>query len=262
MVTTAVIFDLDGTLAYTIEDITTAINKMLDKLGYDKRTLEEVLGYINKGARNLVRLSLPKSVQDVEFIVDSALGIYEEEYEECFLEKTKAYEDVISMLEHLKDMKVRIGVLSNKQDKFVKPMIEKLFGKDTFNVVMGQGPFPTKPNPACALHMCKAMGAKPFRCIFVGDSDIDIKTALNAEMTAIGVSWGYRSVEVLKDAGAHYIAECPEDILKITGEIVERNNAKKKKVKAPRAEKATSAEQKMAAENSAEPREETEQGTE
>ena len=124
----AVILDLDGTLAYTMDDLTTAINGMLTRLGYKSRTKSELLKFINNGAREFVRRSLPKAVQDKELIVDSAVQVYEEEYSKCYIEKTHAYEGMVESLVELKqETKVALAVLSNKQDKFVKDIISKLF---------------------------------------------------------------------------------------------------------------------------------------
>lgn len=207
MASYGIIFDLDGTLAYTLDDIATAVNNMLSKLGYKTRTKAEILKFINNGARELVRRSLPKTVQDVEFIVDSALDVYGEEYSKCYLEKTQAYEGIYDVLKEQKKNGIKLAVLSNKQDRFVKDIIYTLFGKKLFSHVQGQADMPAKPDPESALFVCKQMGVKPSNCIFVGDSDVDIKTAKNAQMTSVGVSWGYREIGVLKEAQADFIVE-------------------------------------------------------
>lgn len=226
MASYGVIFDLDGTLAYTLDDITSAVNNMLTRLGYKTRTKAEILKFINNGARQLVRLSLPKTVQDVEFIVDSALEAYEQEYAKCYLEKTSLYDGMYEGLRALKEKGIKLAVLSNKQDKFVKDIIEKLFGKKFFNFVQGQAGTPAKPDPSTTLYICKQMGVKPANCIFVGDSDVDVKTAQNAEMTSVGVVWGYRDEDVLKNAGADYIVETPTDLCA----LIEMQVANKKQI--------------------------------
>ena len=212
MATNAIIFDLDGTLAYTIEDIQTGVNNMLDRLGYKTRTKAEVLKFINNGARELVRRSLPKSVQDSELIIDTALAVYEEEYAKCYCEKTRVYDGMTEALTSLKKKGYKLAVISNKQDMFVKTIIAKLFDKKLFAVVMGQDKLPPKPDPTSTLLICKQLGAKPSGCIYVGDSDVDMKTAKNADIKSIGVSWGYREVGILNTAGADYIAETPEEM--------------------------------------------------
>lgn len=220
MASNLIIFDLDGTLAYTIDDITTAVNGMLTRLGYKNRTKTEVLKFINNGARELIRRALPKNVQDSELIIDTALALYEEEYAICYCEKTVPYDGIIEMLRALKKKGYKLAVLSNKQDKFVKNMIEKLFEKKLFVSVMGQGKLPPKPDPATILATCKVAGAKINSCILIGDSDVDVKTAKNAGIKSIGVSWGYREVGILNAAGVDFIAENPSEIIDIVEKIL------------------------------------------
>lgn len=209
----AIIFDLDGTLCDTMDDLRTAMNAMLARLGYKMRTRSELIKFINNGAREFVRRSLPKDVQKVEFIVDSALEIYNSEYAKCYCQKTKAYDGIKGMLMDLKGKGYKLAVLSNKQDEFVKYIISKVFGKNLFSVVQGHSSLPTKPNPAAALNVAKQLGVRPSRCVFVGDSDVDVATAINAEMNIIGASWGYRDAQVLRDAGAINIASEPSEVV-------------------------------------------------
>lgn len=211
----ALIFDLDGTLADTMDDLKAGMNAMLTRLGYKNRTKAELLRFINNGSREFVRRSLPKSVQGEEFIVDSALEVYNEEYAKCYCEKTAPFEGIVEMIAELSKEGFKIGVLSNKQERFVKDIIVKLFGKKAFGCVAGHSSLPPKPNPASALTVAKKLGVKPAKCIFVGDSNVDMKTAINAGMKSIGVSWGYRNVTELKEAGAMYIASDASDIVKI-----------------------------------------------
>ncbi|MBO5287422.1 MAG: HAD family hydrolase [Clostridia bacterium] len=215
----AVIFDLDGTLADTMNDLKTGMNGMLTKLGYKNRTKAELLRFINNGSREFVRRSLPKGVQGEDFIIDSALEVYNQEYAKCYCEKTEAFNGIVEMLEELSKEGFKIGVLSNKQDRFVKDIIAKLFNIKLFGCVMGHSTLPPKPNPASALAVAKKLGVKPSKCIFVGDSDVDMKTAINSGMKSIGVSWGYRNVTELKEAGAMYIAGEAGDIVKISKSI-------------------------------------------
>lgn len=211
----AIIFDLDGTLCDTMDDLRTAMNAMLTKLGYKTRSRGELLKFINNGAREFVRRSLPREVQKVDFIVDSALEVYGAEYAKCYFQKTKAFDGIKAVLNELKGRGYKLAVLSNKQDEFVKTIINEVFGKGLFNVVAGHKDLPTKPNPAAAIAIAKQLGARPERCVFIGDSDVDVATAINAQMHIVGVSWGYREAQLLKEAGALNIAEKPEDILTI-----------------------------------------------
>ena len=231
-----IIFDLDGTLADTMDDLKTAMNSALAILGYEPRTKFELLNFINNGSREFVRRSLPTAVQTEDFIIDSTLEIYGQEYEKCFCEKTHAYPGIYEALQVLKNEGFRLGILSNKPDRFVKTIAAKLFGINTFDFVLGQSDLPHKPDPASALYVAKMMGVKMSKCVFVGDSDVDIKTAKNAKMRSIGVSWGYRSEELLVQTGADYIAQSPAEIIEHFRECVrimkmEKNMAKEKENK-------------------------------
>lgn len=223
-----IIFDLDGTLADTMDDLKTAMNSTLSILGYEPRTKFELLNFINNGSREFVRRSLPTAVQTEEFIIESALQIYGYEYEKCFCDKTRAYTGIYETLQALKNEKFKLGVLSNKPDKFVKTIVAKLFGLDTFDFVMGQSNLPHKPDPASANYVAKMIGVKPSKCIFVGDSDIDMKTANNAGMRSIGVSWGYRNADLLTETGANYIADTPGEIIEHAKEIFRISKMEKK----------------------------------
>lgn len=208
-----IIFDLDGTLCDTLDDIRTGVNAVLERLGYKTRTRAEIHRFINHGAKSLIRCSLPKEVQNVDFIVESALSDYNDEYAKCYCDTTCAFEGVDEMLTELKSLGLKLGVLSNKQDPFVRGILEKLFDDDIFTFAMGQAGFPPKPDPASALHVAKSMGLRPDKIVYVGDSDVDVETAINAGMKFIGVNWGYRDEEVLRRAGAVNIATHPSEII-------------------------------------------------
>ena len=225
----AIIFDLDGTLADTMPDLQTAMNGMLTRLGYKTRTRADLLKAINNGAREFVRRSLPRDVQNVDFILQSAIETYEEEYSLCYTQKTAPYEDIEALLMNLRTMGIKISVLSNKQDIFVKDIIGKLFDKKLFSCVQGQAKMPTKPNPTSALMIAKSMGVKPSRCLFIGDSDVDIQTAKNAGMRSVGVCWGYRERKVLEDAGADFIAKEPNDICDIVNSLKDEDEKKRRR---------------------------------
>ncbi len=228
-----IIFDLDGTLCDTIDDIRTAINAMLTRLGYKTRTRPEIIKFINNGARELVRRSLPKEVQKIDFIVDSALEVYAGEYAKCYCHKTKPYEGIKALLMELKGRSYKLAVLSNKQNDFVKTIINTVFDKGLIDMAVGQGSYPAKPDPTSALAIAKSLGSKPNQCVFIGDSDVDIKTAQNAQMLSIGVSWGYREREIFEGMGADYIVDNPEQIIRIVDALEAKYIAEKeaKKIK-------------------------------
>ena len=206
------IFDLDGTLTDTMDDLMTAMNGMLRELGFPTRTKAELLTFINNGAYRFVQLSLPEAIRDDELIMHTALEIYSRHYSTCYAEKTYPYEGMIDALRALKQMGIRLAVLSNKQDPFVKAIVAKLFPEDLFEEVHGQLEHPAKPDPTAALAIAESMGVSAEECIFVGDSDVDVHTAKNAGMVSLGVSWGYRPAPYLLEVGADLIAKIPADI--------------------------------------------------
>ena len=209
----AAIFDLDGTLLDTMNDLLTAMNRMLRELNFPERTYDELLCFINRGARMFVGRSLPegsiKSFDDP--LVDRALAVYARHYKECCLDTTHPFEGVPEAVAALRAAGVKVGVLSNKQDAFVKETIAKLY-PGAFDTVNGQLDLPEKPDPAPALAVAAKLGVKPEECAFIGDSDIDIKTGVNSGMLPVGVTWGYRSEECLLEAGAKLIVHRPEDL--------------------------------------------------
>lgn len=206
----AAIFDLDGTLADTMPDLSTAMNSMLRHFSLPERSNDELIQAINNGAREFVRGSLPQKYHADEDFVTKALEVYTEQYATCYAEKTCPYAGMIQVLENLQKSGLILGVLSNKQDSFVKEIIEKFFPTISFRFVEGQSDLPAKPNPASVLRMAKNMGVSPDQVLFVGDSHVDIQTARNAGMTSIGVTWGYRDETVLRENGAvHIVSDVP-----------------------------------------------------
>ena len=212
----AVIFDLDGTLADTLDSIKHGINLTMETLGYPLSTREDIRAHINHGARNLVRLSLPTAIQNDEEKVNEAYALYNEMYKKVYLEVEKPYEGIVQMLKGLNQKGIKISVLSNKQDPFVVGICNKLLPNGIATEYRGQRVgAPTKPDPTVPLEICAMMGVKPCECAFVGDSDVDMITAKNAGFYAIGVSWGFRPEEMLRQNGADAIAQSARDIEEI-----------------------------------------------
>ena len=210
----AVIFDFDGTLADTIDALREGINMTMEHYGFPLHTNENIKRFINKGARVLVKLSLPEDKQNDEAFLDEALEKYRECYEKVYLHTDRAYDGIPEAIEALRAKGTKLAVLSNKPDAFTKALCKAIFG-DVFEIALGAGDFPHKPDPSAALYVAETLGVKPYECAFIGDSDIDMKTAQNAGMLPVGVSWGFREKEVLTGAGAAYSADVPSNIINI-----------------------------------------------
>ncbi len=210
----AIIFDFDGTLADTVPAIRSGINLTMRALGYPESTSEDVLAHINFGARHLVRLSLPAEYRADEARVDKALALYNEMYERTYMETDRTYAGIPKVLTELNRRGYRIAVMSNKQDPFIVRLCAALLPNGSYVEARGQREgAPTKPDPTVPLEIASLLGVTPQECAFVGDSDVDMKTAQNAGMHPIGVTWGYRSREALLAAGAEHLLESVAELL-------------------------------------------------
>ncbi len=210
------IFDLDGTLAYTIEDLKDSMNEMCRSFGWVELTTEQVLANINCGAMEFVKKSMPKEHQDNEELAKAAYKKYQECYSRGYMNKTVLYPAVKEGIEYLKGKGAKLAVFSNKQDSQTKAVTYHLFSENTFDEVLGHdGRFPHKPCPDGALYITERWGASADEVAFVGDSDVDMMLAQNAGFHKIGVSWGYRPKELLLEKGAELIICGLDDIKRL-----------------------------------------------
>jgi len=204
-----IIFDLDGTIADTGADLSNAINLMLESFGFEKKNQTEILQHINFGARAFVHGCLPD-----EKLLDEALKRYMKFYSEHCFEKTRLYDGISDLIESLHENKIKMCVLSNKQDNMTKKIVCGLLNQKYFvEVLGGSEKFPHKPKPDSVLYLAKRMSIDPCEILYVGDSDVDMYTAINAGMFPLGVTWGYRSESFIVDAGAKKIVNNPGEIL-------------------------------------------------
>lgn len=206
-----IIFDLDGTLLDTLDDLTDSINRMLGQKGYPLRTRDEIREYIGNGAKALVKKALPEGVPDSE--VKECLKIYRGIYLENMYEKTRPYDGVDETLKKLKSLGISIGVVSNKPDEATVRMCRHYFG-DTLDAVVGDSPErKKKPAPDNIYEAISRLGTDSGKILFVGDSDVDMETAHNAGLDCAGVAWGYRPRELLREHGADYIIETASELI-------------------------------------------------
>ncbi len=209
----AVIFDLDGTLLDTLEDLADSVNEMLRNFSCPERSLAEVRQFVGNGMKKLVERSVSADFDMKKF--DSAYEFFRLSYAGNMQNKTKPYDGILKCLEELKNQGKRIVVTSNKNDDAVKNLCREYFGELITLAVGAKEGIPSKPDPTMVNSAIREMGLEKENCIFVGDSDTDILTAKNAGLKSVGVLWGFRDRAVLERAEADFIISSPEEIIAI-----------------------------------------------
>jgi phosphoglycolate phosphatase len=210
-----IIFDLDGTLVDTIDDIGAAVNHALTKQDFPSQTRETYLRLVGNGWRNLTTLSLPEDARN-EQTIDTVFADSFAYYEAHPVVHSKPYPGIRELTAELRGKRIKTAVLSNKPDSLTQTIIAALFPRDTFDLVQGdRSGIPRKPDPGVTWDMLTEMGFSPRDAIFIGDSEVDIQTAHNADCHALGVSWGFRSHAALEAAGADRIIDEPDELLEL-----------------------------------------------
>ncbi len=206
------IFDLDGTLVNSLADIAEASNYAMRSLGFLEHELSSFNYFVGDGVKKLMERVLPDDRQEM---IDTALELYNEYYNENYTVKTYAYDGIRETLEKLKSRGTVLAVASNKTHIFTQNVIHHYFGDDIFSEVCGKSEGrPVKPDPAIIKDIMRKLNVACEECVMVGDTCIDINTGKNAGIKTIGCLWGFRTREELVNAGADFIAEKPEDIFR------------------------------------------------
>ncbi len=209
----AYIFDLDGTVANTIDDITRAVNSMLVSYSLPIFTTDEIKLKIGNGAKNLVKRSLPEEKAEDEAFVVEALKNYQAKYDEYCLDKVRLYDGLYDVLVNLKKQGKHLAIVTNKDASHAAAIVDKLI-PNTFDKVIGyDGTFPHKPAPDAVLSLMKEFCVTPSETAFIGDLWVDVETARRAHTLCVGVSWGFLGTDVYK--GEHVpdvIIERAEDL--------------------------------------------------
>jgi phosphoglycolate phosphatase len=211
----AVIFDLDGTLLNTLTDIRTVVNSVLRSNGMPEKSIDEVQYAVGSGVEELARKVIHSGRR-----TDSAVAALSDQIKTTFLEhesvRTEPYPGIPELLKSLQKMRVPMAVLTNKPQESADKAIEKYFSRIPFVSVNGVRPgCHIKPSREAVLPVIERLGSHPDTTMMVGDSDVDMITASNAGMLAVGVSWGFREVSLLRDHGADHIVDHPMEILEI-----------------------------------------------
>jgi len=210
-----IIFDLDGTLLDTIEDLADSMNQVLTDLGFPTQTLGAYKTFVGEGLEALIRRALPKDQLRPE-LLDQCLGAFREEYSRRWENQTRPYAGIPELLDHLTALGLRMAILSNKMDYFTRIMVARLLPRWRFDPVFGARPsVPKKPDPAGALEIAEALHLAPDHFIYLGDTGIDMKTACAAGMGPVGVLWGFRPADELREQGAKWLIEKPADLISL-----------------------------------------------
>ncbi|MDR3288541.1 MAG: HAD family hydrolase [Peptococcaceae bacterium] len=210
-----VIFDLDGTLIDSLEDIADALNAVLEKNGIQAHAYAEYRQFIGEGMNNLISKALPEKLRTEAWLSRLLLAMREEYRARC-LDKTKPFAGMEELLRELSARGMKLAVLSNKIDELTKSVTLALFPGVRFEQLLGTSEeTPRKPDPAGALRIVKQIGVAPADVIYVGDSGVDMKVANRAGFLPVGALWGYRTKEELLAEGAKHLIQHPGELLKL-----------------------------------------------
>lgn len=211
------VFDLDGTLLDSLEDLRDSVNVVLEAHNYPKRSLEEIRHFVGNGSVKLIERAVPAgtSKEEEKIIHDE----YKEYYDKHCNEKTKAYEGIIDVLKILKNNGVKLAILSNKPN-FTVEKLNEIYFEGLFEIARGSLPeVAVKPAPDSLLRILKELNISRKDTVYIGDSDVDVNTAKNAGVDEIAVTWGFRDENFLKEKGATRFAKNSKELLELISKL-------------------------------------------
>ncbi|MEE1063224.1 MAG: HAD-IIIA family hydrolase [Paludibacteraceae bacterium] len=212
---TAIIFDLYGTLMNTLDDLTISTNHALSQMGFPTRTIDEVRQFLGNGVRKLIEMALPEKT--TEDTIERTISCFLQHYTLHCKDHSRPYDGILELLSSLKKMGVKMAIVSNKPDVEVKKLNAEHFA-EFIDVALGENEksgIPRKPSPAMVYEAMAQLGSEPEKCLYVGDSDVDILTARNAGIDCLSVTWGFKTAEFLSQFGATKMIDAPSQMLKI-----------------------------------------------
>ncbi len=212
--TKACVFDLDGTLVNTLPSLTYSVGEMLKELGLPVIDEETCSRFIGNGARKLIERSLAYTGGDPAGQLEEAMEIYGRVFQDGCIYQVSAYPGISELLQTLKDEGMKLAVYSNKPHAETVKVIETVFGTGLFDDIRGQkDPVPRKPDPTGLWDLLADLGVEKEQTLYIGDSEVDIKTGEAAGVRTLIVTWGFRSRQALTEAGADIFIDRPEEIL-------------------------------------------------
>jgi len=213
----AVLFDLDGTLLDSIDDMGDSLNRVLVQNGFPTHNRVAYCRFVGDGATNLISRALPEDKR-TNTIINSCLEAFLEDYDNNWNVKTRLYEGIPELLDTLISRGLKMTVLSNKPHRYTKKCMDGFLSDWNFDVVFGQrDDVPRKPDPAGALEIAEQLNISPSNFLYLGDTETDVKTSIAAGMFPVGVLWGFRSSGELQESGAKVLIKRPLEALDLLG---------------------------------------------
>ncbi|MGA2480838.1 MAG: HAD family hydrolase [Spirochaetia bacterium] len=214
MTHTAILFDLDGTLLNSLDDLADSMNIVLTTLGFPIHPVDAYRYFVGNGIPTLVRRCLPKSALANEPLVKDAETGMREEYGLRKNNKTHLYDGIPEMLDELQSRGVRLAILSNKPHDALVGVVNHYLSQWKFEAAFGERPgVPNKPNPESAMSIARQMNVPPSAFLYLGDTNTDMETAVAAKMFPVGVTWGFRTAEEITEAGARVLIAKPSEVM-------------------------------------------------
>lgn len=215
-----IVFDLDGTLLNSLEDLADSANHVLEQHGFPTHPVDAYRYFVGDGVRKLIERILPQE-ERTEARIEQCRQEFVAYYKVHMEDKTSVYEGITELLVELKNRGLKIAVATNKVHIAVKPLMEKYFPEIRFDSMIGQREgVPVKPAPQIMFDILRETGCEPSEALHVGDTATDMQLAHNAGVTPVGVLWGYRPLKELQEAGAKFIIEKPEELLGLVHEYI------------------------------------------
>lgn len=212
------IFDLDGTLLDTLKALTYTTNLVLEHFGLGPVKEEQMRYFVGDGYQMQLRRALHACMDDNEKHLEESFPLYTRLFAENCMYQVQPYEGIPELLAGFKERGIRIAVLSNKPHARTVENIEGVFGKGYFDYIAGEQPgIPRKPDPAGVMKILEAFGAKPGECLYLGDTNTDMKTGLGAGLMTVGVTWGFRDREELETFCPHAVIDHPSEVFALIG---------------------------------------------
>jgi phosphoglycolate phosphatase len=209
----AALFDLDGTLLDTLQDLADSANRSLLRMGFPPHPVQDYRYFVGEGVAVLARRVLPADRQDPA-TVQALKSLFNEHYGQHWADNTRPYEGVPALLDALSARGIPLAILSNKPHPFTQAMVAHFFRPWNFAAALGaRESHPRKPDPAAALEICAGLGLEAAEVLYAGDTRTDMQTARSAGMFAVGVLWGFRPREELLENGAQALVARPEELL-------------------------------------------------